>query len=80
MWRKRSNKYGLKRKSGLVIGVSWVLSGVSVRILELVDKLLGVRLTGMQGKEESKGGESASLLSPSSWISGMRFILRGVEL
>ena len=44
------------------------------------NKLLGVRITGMQSKEESKGGESASLLSPSPRISGMRFILRGVEL
>ena len=30
------------------------------------DKLLGVWLTGMQSREESKGGEFVYLLSPSS--------------
>ena len=60
---KKENWY--YRKGALVIEDTWVLFGVSIKILESVDKLLGARSTGMQGKEESKGGESASLSSPS---------------
>ena len=35
-FKKKNWYYGLKRKGGLVIRVTWVLFGVSVRILESV--------------------------------------------
>ena len=38
-FKKKNWYYGLKRKGGLVIGVTWVLFGVSIRILELVGQV-----------------------------------------
>ena len=35
-FNKKNWYYGLKRKGGLVIVVTWVLFGVSIKILELV--------------------------------------------
>ena len=35
-FKKNNWYYGLERKGGLVIGVTWLLFGVSVRILESV--------------------------------------------
>ena len=35
-FKKKNWYYGLKRKGGLVIGVTWVLFGVFAKILELV--------------------------------------------
>ena len=35
-FKKENWYYGLERKSGLVIGVTWVLFGVYVKILKLV--------------------------------------------
>ena len=35
-FKKNNWYYGLKKKGGLVIGVTWVLFGVPFRILELV--------------------------------------------
>ena len=37
-FKKENWYYGLERKGGLVIGVTWVLFGVSVKILELVEQ------------------------------------------
>ena len=37
--RNRSNKYGIKRKGGLVIGDTWELFNVPVKILELVEQV-----------------------------------------
>ena len=37
-FKKKNWYYRLKRKGGLVIGVTWVLFGVSVKILELVEQ------------------------------------------
>ena len=37
-FKKKNWYYGLKRKGGLVIGVTWVLFGISIKILELVEQ------------------------------------------
>ena len=64
-FKKQNWYYGLKRKGGLAIGVTKGWLKYLSESWNQFGKLLGVRLIGMQSKEESKGKESTSLWSPS---------------
>ena len=45
-FKKKNWYYELKRKGGLVIGATWELFKVPVKILELVEQVAWVRLSG----------------------------------